>query len=155
MATHSSTLAWEIPWTEESGGLQSMGSQRAGHDWADWSSDVKVMTLKQWHESHSVVSDSLWSHGLYSPWNSPGQNTGVGNFSLFRGSSRPRHWTQVSRIAGGFFTSWATRKDQEYCHGWPIPSPADLADPGIKPGCPALQADFLPIELSGKPHWTH
>ena len=32
MATHSSILAWEIPWTEESGGLQSMGSQRAGHD---------------------------------------------------------------------------------------------------------------------------
>ena len=32
MATHSSILAWRIPWTEESGGLQSMGSQRVGHD---------------------------------------------------------------------------------------------------------------------------
>ena len=32
MATHSSTLAWEIPWTEEPGGLQSMGSQRVRHD---------------------------------------------------------------------------------------------------------------------------
>ena len=32
MATHSSILAWEIPWTEEPGGLQSMGSQRVGHD---------------------------------------------------------------------------------------------------------------------------
>ena len=32
MATHSSTLAWKIPWTEESGRLQSMGSQRVGHD---------------------------------------------------------------------------------------------------------------------------
>ena len=31
-ATHSSTLAWEIPWTEEPGELQSMGSQRIGHD---------------------------------------------------------------------------------------------------------------------------
>ena len=30
MATHSSTLAWKIPWTEEPGGLQSMGSQRTG-----------------------------------------------------------------------------------------------------------------------------
>ena len=29
-------LAWEIPWTEESGGLQSTGSQRVGHDWSDW-----------------------------------------------------------------------------------------------------------------------
>ena len=33
MAPHSSTLAWKIPWTEESGGLQSMGPQRVGHDW--------------------------------------------------------------------------------------------------------------------------
>ena len=33
IATHSSTLAWKIPWTEEPGGLQSMGSRRVGHDW--------------------------------------------------------------------------------------------------------------------------
>ena len=32
MATHSSILAWKIPWMEEPGGLQSMGSQRVGHD---------------------------------------------------------------------------------------------------------------------------
>ena len=32
MATHSSTLAWKIPWTEEPSGLQSTGSQRVGHD---------------------------------------------------------------------------------------------------------------------------
>ena len=32
MATHSSTLAWKIPWTEEHGRLQSMGLQRVGHD---------------------------------------------------------------------------------------------------------------------------
>ena len=34
MATHSSTLAWQIPWTEEPGGLQSTGSLGVGHDWA-------------------------------------------------------------------------------------------------------------------------
>ena len=34
METHSSILAWEIPWTKEPVGLQSMGSQRVGHDWA-------------------------------------------------------------------------------------------------------------------------
>ena len=34
MATHSSILAWRFPWTEERGGLQSMGSQRVGQDWA-------------------------------------------------------------------------------------------------------------------------
>ena len=34
MAIHSSILAWEIPWTEQPGGLQAMGSQRVGHDLA-------------------------------------------------------------------------------------------------------------------------
>ena len=36
-------------------------------------------------ESRSVVSDSLQSHGLHSPWNSPGQNTGLGSLSLLQG----------------------------------------------------------------------
>ena len=41
--------------------------------------------MKGWSESRSVVSDSLRPHGLYSPWNCPGQNTGVGNLSLLQG----------------------------------------------------------------------
>ena len=39
----------------------------------------------QWSESHSVMSNSSWPHGLYSPWNSPSQNTGVGRHSLLQG----------------------------------------------------------------------
>ena len=39
----------------------------------------------KWSESHSVVSNSSWPHGLYSPWNSQGQNTGVGSLSLLQG----------------------------------------------------------------------
>ena len=35
MATHSSILAWRLPWTEEPGGIQSMGLQRVGHDGSD------------------------------------------------------------------------------------------------------------------------
>ena len=42
----------------------------------------------------------------------------------------------------------------EYWSGQPFPSPGDLLDPGIKPGSPALQADSLPTELSGKPVYT-
>ena len=42
---------------------------------------------------------------MYSPWNSPGQNTGVDTLFLLRVFSQPRDRTQVSRIAGGFFTS--------------------------------------------------
>ena len=40
MAIHSSTIAWKIPWPEEPGGLQSMGSQRVGHDGAMLGSSI-------------------------------------------------------------------------------------------------------------------
>ena len=45
MAPHSSTLAWKIPWTEEPGGLQSMGSLRVGHDWA---TSLSLFTFMHW-----------------------------------------------------------------------------------------------------------
>ena len=68
-----------------------------------------------------------------------------------RGSSQLRDGTEISHIEHRFFTSWATRKAREYWSEYPIPSPADLPDTGIKPGSPALQPDSLPTELSGKP----
>ena len=61
--------------------------------------------------------DSLRPHGLYSPWNSPGQDIGVVAFLFSRGSSQPREQTQVSHIAGRFFTSGARREAQEYWSG--------------------------------------
>ena len=45
MAPHSSALAWKIPWTEEPGGLQSMGSLRVGHNWATW---LSLLTFMHW-----------------------------------------------------------------------------------------------------------
>ena len=42
MATHSSILAWKIPWMEEPGRLQSMRSQRVGHDWATYDYDYEL-----------------------------------------------------------------------------------------------------------------
>ena len=72
-------------------------------------------------------------------------------FPFSRGSSQPRDWTQVSRTAGEFFTSWATREVQEYWSGETIPSPRHLADPRIETESPALQVHSLPTELSGKP----
>ena len=72
----------------------------------------------KWIESHSVMFDSLRPHGLYSPWNSPGQDTGVGSLSLLQGIF-PTQWerTQDSHIAGRFFTSWATREAQQHWSG--------------------------------------
>ena len=47
MATHSSILAWKIPWAEKPGRLQSMGSQRVGHDWA---TSLSLLILKYHYE---------------------------------------------------------------------------------------------------------
>ena len=61
-------------------------------------------------ENHSVMSYSLWHRGLYSPWNSPGQNTGGGSLSLLQGIFPTRNRTRVSCIAGGFFINRAIRE---------------------------------------------
>ena len=74
MASHSSTLAWKIPWMEEPGGLQSMGSRRVGHD---WTTSFSLFTFMHWRrkwqptpvflpgESQgwwSLVGCRLWGH---------------------------------------------------------------------------------------------
>ena len=75
------------------------------------------------------------------PWNSPGQNTGVDTLSLFQGifptqGSNPGlpHCRQI-------LYQLSHREAQQYWGGLPIPSPADLPNPGIELGSPALQAD--------------
>ena len=50
MATYSSALAWEIPWTEEPGGLQSMGLQRVRHD----------IATKQQYSPHLELRELIW-----------------------------------------------------------------------------------------------
>ena len=74
MATHSSTLAWKIPWMEETGRLQSIGSQSVGHDWA---TSLSLFTLLHWRRKWqptpvflpgqsqgwwSLVGCRLWGH---------------------------------------------------------------------------------------------
>ena len=71
---------------------------------------INVIHDEKWRECPSVVSYPVRPHRLYSPRNSPGQDTGVGSHSLCRGPSQPGDLTQVSCIAGGFFTNWALQK---------------------------------------------
>ena len=64
---------------------------------------------------------TLWLHGLWPtrllcPWDSPGKNSGVGCHALLQGIFQPRDRTQVSCIAGRFFTIWATREDLKYVY---------------------------------------
>ena len=101
-----------------------------------WSPWVMKISFTAYHESesHLVMSDSLQPHGQYSPWALQTRILEWVAVPFSKGSSQLRDQTQVSGIAGGFFTNWATREAQEYWSGLPIPSPEDLPDPGIKPG---------------------
>ena len=96
------------------------------------------------------MSDSLRP---YSTWNSPVQNTRVGSLSFLQGIFPTRDQTQVSCIAGGFLTSWATGKPKNT--GVDSLFLLQHIFPGIEPGSPALQEDSLPTELWGKPYNVH
>ena len=97
------------------------------------------------------MSDSLQPHGLYSPWNSPGQSTGVGSLSFLWGIFRAQglnpgisHYRQIlyqlSHKGSPRILEWVA-----------YPSPPYLPNPGIELGFPALQVDSLPTEISVKP----
>ena len=68
VAPHSSTLAWKIPWTEEPGGLQSMGSLRVGHDWAI---SLSLFTFMHWRRKWQPTP-------VFLPGESQGQRILVG-----------------------------------------------------------------------------
>ena len=57
MATHSSILAWEIPWTEEPGGLQSMGSLRVGHGLATKEQQRYILEDMQFNEYYFISNE--------------------------------------------------------------------------------------------------
>ena len=87
----------------EEGVLTSCDYSRIGQE------EETPLVLK-WSESRSAVSDSSWPPGLYSPWNSPGQNTGVGSLSLLQGIFSTQGWNPGLPHCRRFFTSWATRE---------------------------------------------
>ena len=125
MAPHSSTLAWKIPWTEEPGGLQSMGLQRVGHNWetslsciGENGNPLQYSCLENpmdrgawWAAVHGVaksrtqLSDFTFTH--WRKWQPtpvflPGESQGLGSLGGLPslGSHRVRHdW---SDLATGF-----------------------------------------------------
>ena len=70
MAAHSSTLAWKIPWTEEPGGLQSMGSLGVGHDRA---TSLSLFTFMPWRRKWQPTPEFL-----------PGEPQGQGSLVGYR-----------------------------------------------------------------------
>ena len=93
------------------------------------------------------MSDSLQPHGLYSPWDSPGQDTGVGSHSFLQGIFPAQglnpglphcRWIlyQLNHAGSPRTLEWVA-----------YPFSTDLPNPGIEPESPALQAESLPTAL--------
>ena len=111
MAPHSSTLAWKIPWTEEPGGLQSMGSLRGGHDWA---TSLSLFTFMHWggkwqptpvflpRETEgrgSLVGCRLYGRTASDTTDSTSQQQHVPQGKLFPATVRTSHILHCSSIA--------------------------------------------------------
>ena len=131
MATHSSTLAWKIPWTEEPGRLLSMGSHRVGHDW------VTSLSLFTFHASEQEMA----THSNVLAWRIPGTGEPGGLPSV--GLHRVGHnWSDLAAAAAvlcmgfpggtsGKESACQCRRPQEmqvWSLGWEDPSPGEGND---------------------------
>ena len=91
MAPHSSTLAWKIPWTEEPGGLPSMGLHRVGHDWA---TSLSLFTFTHWRRKWQPTPVFL-----------PGESQGWGAWwAAVYGVAQSR--TRLQRLSGSSSSSF-------------------------------------------------
>ena len=95
MAPHSSTLAWKIPWTEEPGRLQSMGSRRVRHDWA---TSLSLFTFMHWRRKWQPTP-------VFLPGESQGRGSLVGCHPLGR---RVGHdWIDLAAANIGKIKPWS------------------------------------------------
>ena len=100
MAPHSSTFAWKIPWMEEPGGLQSMGSQRVRHDWA---TSLSLFTFMHWRRKWQPTPVFL-----------PGESQGRGSLADMH---RIRHdWSNLAAAAAVIILLILLK-----CQGPPLP----------------------------------
>ena len=101
--------------------------------------------------SHLVVSSSLWSRGLYSPWNSPGQTTGMGSLSLFQGifptQGLKPGLPHCRWILYQLSHKWSPRILESVAY--PFSSRSSWPRNQTEVSC--IAGRFLPTELSGKP----
>ena len=120
MAPHSSVLAWDIPWTEEPGGLQSVGSKRVGHGCSDLAHTEAGSSFQAFLRlQRSGATPQLWRSGFLLPW------------LLLLGSrvsrvQRLQRWPcdmwdppgpgikpVAPALTGGLLTTWAPREGPE------------------------------------------
>ena len=115
MATHSSILAWKIPWTEEPGGLLSIKSHRVGHDWSDLAC---MHALEKEMATHSSVLawripgtgepgglPSMGSHRVGHNWSDSSSSSSKRRLTITAPGLEPRQLTQA--CANQIFFPWS------------------------------------------------
>ena len=114
MAAHSSTLAWKIPWTEEPGRLQTVGSQRIGNDWA---TSLSLFTFMHWRRKWQLTP-------VFLPGESQGQRSLVG--CRLWGPRVGHDWSDLAAAAAGYidcsnppFSTWRLKNSNiQYYWGY-------------------------------------
>ena len=148
MTPHSSTLAWKIPWTEEPGRLQSMGSLRVGHDWA---TSLSLFTFMHWRRKWQPTPVFLPGESQEEPGRLP---------SL--GSHRVGHdWNDLAAAAAAKITV-----DGDYSHeikrclllGWKAVTNLDSIlksrDITLQTNVHLVKAIVFPVVMYGCEIWT-
>ena len=132
MAPHSNILDWKIPWTEEPGGLQSMGLRRVGHDWVTSLSLFSFMHWKRkWQptpvflpgESQgqgSLVGCRLWGRRVRHDWS----DLAAADCSLQApssvGFSRQEYWSGCRFLLQGIFLTQGLNTGLPHCRLYPL-----------------------------------
>ena len=112
MAPHSSTLAWKIPWMEEPGRLQSMGSWIVWHDWA---TSLSLFTFVHWRRKWQPTTVLAWkTQGTGEPGRLP-------SMGLYRVG---QDWSDLAAAAAAAYCSWGSqgKNTEVVCHSllqWP------------------------------------
>ena len=158
MATHSSVLAWRIPWTEEPGGPQSTGSQQVEHEWSDWAHMRMPSSVRPQHLINTVTTRLrvCYVHLLLSTVCFFIVDIMTACVCISHTYHRPcfvlsrfsRVWL-LATLPGCAPSTGFSR--QRHWSGLPFPPPGDLPNPGIKPTSltPAALADrFFPTSAT-------
>ena len=155
MAPHSSTLAWKIPWTEEPGGLQSMGSLRVRHDWA---ASLPLFTFMHWRRKWQPTPVFL-----------PGESQGWGSLvaAIFGVTQSQTRLKQLSSSSSSrlLLTEFDRLRNwnSETFSNWCNVSELLKEEPGVQSGtsdpcsfsCPELQLSTVRAELQDSRFTLH
>ena len=147
MALHSSSLAWRIPWTEEPGGLQSMGSHRVRHNWSNFAHTLARMSLY-------CVQMDIWYFEAMCAWKVTelwavtSVISAKYQFLLFH--VKYMHLIAYQLLISQGYMTWKIFYTEGGCLSL-HPRESSLE---MEPRSPTLQADSLPAEPQGKPKNT-